>query len=659
MKKLLLSLIAMLLVGTGQALAQTPTVYAEITLNGSNLKLTFKASATTPTYSYNSSTGIGTYDLSSTPKYTTDDLDPNTRYKITTAEFDNSVKDARPTSTVDWFYGLGGLTTITGLANLNTSAVTNMRRMFWACDALTSLDLSHFDTGNVTNMNMMFYNCGKLKSLDLSSFNTKKVTDMSSMFNSCSQMTTLKLSSNFSTENVTNMERMFNECRSLASLDLSSFVTTSKVTDMSYMFNECSSLKTLNLAKFNTSNVTNMSHMFFDCRNITSISNLNFDTEKVTQLDYMFENCKKLSAIDLKTFRTPNVTTMAGMFMSCSALKSLDISMFTFNEDILTSVASFASGCTGLTSLNLGNNDFSVIANNSNAFLNVGFKKEKFKGVNINVPICRLTRTFDYSSLGEASVTLALEDSYAPYHVYFGGWFIVSDEIDCTKNYSPVARTVTIDLWQRSRYFKDGIWNSVVVPVALTGAQRAKAFGSSGVEYAKIDSYDGTTLKFKTISDDETIPANTPFLMKTALGWPAAAYCGVDIVLPTNGKIEVSTTPVNGYYATFYGSYNYDVKLDRSCFYYHYQTGNFVRSAGNSFVDTTRGYFKFFNNGNPDTGNAKQFVLDDDGVATAIDAIDGVQTSETNAPAYNLSGQRVSDSYKGIVIVGGKKVLRK
>lgn len=654
MKKLLLSLIAMLLVGTGQALAQTPTVYAEITRNGndSNLKLTFKASATTPTYSSNSS-GIGTYDLSSTPKYA--NLDQNTRYKITTAEFDNSVKDARPTSTLDWFYGLGGLTTITGLANLNTSAVTNMRRMFWACNALTSLDLSHFDTGNVTNMNMMFYNCGKLKSLDLSSFNTKKVTNMAYMFSYCSQLATLKLPTSFSTENVTNMNSMFNECRSLASLDLSSFVTTSKVTDMSYMFNECSSLKTLNLAKFNTSNVTNMSHMFFDCRNITSISNLNFDTEKVTQLDYMFQDCKKLSAIDLKTFRTPNVTTMAGMFMNCGALKSLDISMFTFNEDILTSVAFFAEDCTGLTSLNLGNNDFSVIANNSDAFKNVGFTKVKTR----NVPICRLTRTFDYSSLGEASVILALEDSYAPYHVYFGGLFIVSDEIDCTKNYSPVARTVTIDLWQRSRNFKEGIWNSVVVPVALTGAQRAKAFGSSGVEYAKIDSYDGTTLKFKTISDDETIPANTPFLMKTVLAWPAAAYCGVDIVLPTNGKIEVSTTPVNGYYATFYGSYNYGAKLDRSCFYYHYQTGNFVRSAGNSFVDTTRGYFKFFNNGNPDTGNAKQFVLDDDGVATAIDAIDGVQTSETNAPAYNLSGQRVSDSYKGIVIVGGKKVLRK
>ena len=41
--------------------------------------------------------------------------------------------------------------------------------------------------------------------------------------------------------------------------------------------------------------------------------------------------------------------------------------------------------------------------------------------------------------------------------------------------------------------------------------------------------------------------------------------------------------------------------------------------------------------------------------------IDNMQTTGENADrvAYNLSGQRVSDSYKGVVIVNGKKVLRK
>ena len=34
-------------------------------------------------------------------------------------------------------------------------------------------------------------------------------------------------------------------------------------------------------------------------------------------------------------------------------------------------------------------------------------------------------------------------------------------------------------------------------------------------------------------------------------------------------------------------------------------------------------------------------------------------TVDNNAPAYNLSGQRVDNSYKGVVIVNGKKMVRK
>ena len=35
------------------------------------------------------------------------------------------------------------------------------------------------------------------------------------------------------------------------------------------------------------------------------------------------------------------------------------------------------------------------------------------------------------------------------------------------------------------------------------------------------------------------------------------------------------------------------------------------------------------------------------------------QTHAAQQPAYNLSGQRVSESYKGLVIVKGKKMMRK
>lgn len=35
------------------------------------------------------------------------------------------------------------------------------------------------------------------------------------------------------------------------------------------------------------------------------------------------------------------------------------------------------------------------------------------------------------------------------------------------------------------------------------------------------------------------------------------------------------------------------------------------------------------------------------------------ETADANAPAYNLAGQRAGKDYKGVVIVNGKKVLRK
>ena len=44
---------------------------------------------------------------------------------------------------------------------------------------------------------------------------------------------------------------------------------------------------------------------------------------------------------------------------------------------------------------------------------------------------------------------------------------------------------------------------------------------------------------------------------------------------------------------------------------------------------------------------------------TGIHEIQAAQGNTKSQQAYNLAGIPVSDSYKGIVIVGGKKVVRK
>ena len=147
------------------------------------------------------------------------------------------------------FKGLTNLTKITGLENLDTSAVKDMRYMFADCGKLTDLDLSGFDTTNTQYVEGMFQGCENLQSIKFSpKFTIANVNSMKFMFSGCSSLTALDLSK-FNTSNVTNMIRVFEDCSSLTKLDLSSF-DTSKVNDMMGMFNGCSNLKELDLSSF-------------------------------------------------------------------------------------------------------------------------------------------------------------------------------------------------------------------------------------------------------------------------------------------------------------------------------------------------------------------------------------------------------------------------
>lgn len=103
------------------------------------------------------------------------------------------------------------------LSGLNTSNITDMSDMFWACTLLREVDLTGIDTSNVTDMSAMFRGCGDLIQLDLLGFDTAKVTDMSYMFFECYEFSELDVSS-FVTSNVTDMGHMFANCRYLKKL---------------------------------------------------------------------------------------------------------------------------------------------------------------------------------------------------------------------------------------------------------------------------------------------------------------------------------------------------------------------------------------------------------------------------------------------------------
>lgn len=180
-------------------------------------------------------------------------------YKVKTIILDESMKEARPMSTRQWFYGFTYLTEIRHLDYLNTSEVTDMSSMFERCESLTSLNLSLFNTQKVENMGSMFSECKALTSLDVSHFNTANVTNMPLMFAECEALTSLDLRS-FNVDKVESMKSMFYECTGLKTIYCNEDWTNKKVTPQnSYnMFMSCAALTGGNGTKysdFNTSNI--------------------------------------------------------------------------------------------------------------------------------------------------------------------------------------------------------------------------------------------------------------------------------------------------------------------------------------------------------------------------------------------------------------------
>ena len=106
--------------------------------------------------------------------------------EVSTAVFDASFKNYRPQSTEKWFFNFVNLKKIDGLANLNTSEVTNMASMFWYCEKLSKLDLSNFDTKKVEEMKYMFQGCEDLQTIYCN--DTWTCAESEGMFSGCEKL---------------------------------------------------------------------------------------------------------------------------------------------------------------------------------------------------------------------------------------------------------------------------------------------------------------------------------------------------------------------------------------------------------------------------------------------------------------------------------------
>ena len=245
-------------------------------------------------------------------------------------------------------------------ANLDTSNVTNMSRMFDRLSKLTHLDVTKFDTSKVTNMKAMFYDMSNLTTLDVTKFNTSNVTDMSSMFHHLVNVTELDVTK-FDTSNVTNMSNMFSLMGKLTSLDVTHF-DTSNVTDMSHLFQSINNVTELDVTKFDTSRVTNMGGMFMDMSKLKQLDVTKFNTSNVTNMGGMFAHTYDLDKLDVTNFDTSNVTNMYGMFQEMTSLTSLDVTKFdTHNVTEMSQMFDMTDKMSNLTELDVSNFDTSQV----------------------------------------------------------------------------------------------------------------------------------------------------------------------------------------------------------------------------------------------------------------------------------------------------------
>ena len=418
-KKLLFRLFA-LVAAMMCALGMQAAVEAYANYTPSNTTLTFyydnlRASRTGTTYDLN--TG------SNDPAWKTDGTNAN----VTKVVFNSSFANARPTSTYSWFFHMENLQSITGMAYLNTSEVTNMALIFAFCEKLESLDVSHFNTAQVTNMSQMFLGCSGLTSLDVGNFNTAKVTNMINMFCTCSSLISLDLSS-FNTSKVEYMTRMFVSCNSLRAIYVGDGWSTAAVQYSSDMFSGCYSLvggkgttydanhvdaayahidggpsnpgyftdinAPVAYACYTPSNTTLTFYYdnlrstrtgttydlntgnsdpdwYTDCTyaDVTKVVfNSSFASARPMSTYYWFGEMENLESITgMQYLNTSQVTDMGYMFAGCSSLTELDVSHFDTHN--VTNMNSMFSGCYDVTVLDVSGFDTRNVTNMYGMFI--------------------------------------------------------------------------------------------------------------------------------------------------------------------------------------------------------------------------------------------------------------------------------------------------
>ena len=201
-------------------------------------------------------------------------------------------------------------------------------------------------------------------------------------------------------------------------------------------------------------------------------------------------------------------------------------------------------------------------------------------------------------------------------------------------------------------------WNTICLPFAVTMDKAKAAFGDN-VKIVELDTeaaVDANVLSFKASTG---IVAATPYLIKPSAVSETETYTfeGVDIT-ETNDKNAYVKNPI-----AFKGIFNMvDITKDvvnvgASCYAAFLGADNKIYKA-KANGNKTKGFRAYFAIPKSASASALRVVID--GTATSIKNIDS-EVVESNAPVFNLQGQRVDGNNltPGIYVKAGKKFVVK
>lgn len=192
------------------------------------------------------------------------------------------------------------------------------------------------------------------------------------------------------------------------------------------------------------------------------------------------------------------------------------------------------------------------------------------------------------------------------------------------------------------RTFVANKWNTLVLPFAVSDADVKTTFGADA-KIVKYSNADDANINFTTST--KGIEANVPVLIM-----PVAVNAKNTYTF--NGVSIVEAAPkADGTNYSFVGSYKpYDLVNDD---YMLYADKWWKTETGDSYkIKAFRAYIKA---NTPAAAKQLNLVIDGQTTGLKLNTVNGNIEGET----YNIAGQRVANSYKGLIIKNGKKIIKK